>query len=281
MKPVLEVLSPGGGATIQDLGRRGWKRFGIPPGGAMDEDSARRANLLVGNEGSEPVIELLYTGARLKVLQPAELAITGARVDCNRPRERSFFVEAGEEIAFQHLRAGVWTYLAVQGGFDSPVWFGSASANPRAGLGSVLQKGERLDRRDRPRLSAVSSRVAKEWDSFEETPLLSVWPGPEWRTFSESARARFLESEWKISPESDRTGYRLESAPLGTARIKMLSAPLAVGVIQVPPDGRPIVILRDGPTVGGYPRLAVLDPAFLSRFTQCAPGTPVRFRLIE
>ena len=112
--PVLQVLTPGAGASIQDLGRSGWKRFGIPPGGAMDSDSARKANLLVGNEEGAPVLELLFTGARFRVLGAAELAITGAEVESECPRWRNFSAEAGQEIAFGRLRAGVWTYLAVR-----------------------------------------------------------------------------------------------------------------------------------------------------------------------
>ena len=139
--PVLQVLAPGAGASIQDLGRSGWKRFGIPPGGAMDSDSARKANLLVGNEEAAPVLELLFTGARFRVLSAAELAITGAETECEYPSWRNFCAEAGQEIAFGRLVAGVWTYLAVQGGFAGSRWFGSASVDPRAGLGGAVAAG--------------------------------------------------------------------------------------------------------------------------------------------
>src|SRR5262245_34793495 len=141
MNSVLEILAVGAGAAIQDLGRSGWKRFGIPPGGAMDSDSARRANLLVGNEEGEPVIELLFAGARFRALRAAELAMTGAEIDCAWPQWRNFSVAQGDELSIGNLHAGVWTYLAVQGGFAAPKWFGSASVNPRAGFGVPLQPG--------------------------------------------------------------------------------------------------------------------------------------------
>ncbi|MGA7214223.1 MAG: hypothetical protein WBX20_08455 [Terrimicrobiaceae bacterium] len=280
---VLEVLAPGAGAAIQDFGRKGWKQFGIPPGGAMDKDSAGKANLLVGNEEGAPVLELLFTGARLRVLSAVELAVTGADVETNCPQWRNFYAEAGQEIAFGQLRAGVWTYLAVQGGFAECRWFGSASVDPRAGLGDTVRAGAQLHRESALRSDGNFSRFVPESvrERFDQVPVLPVWRGPEWECFAEPVRARFLSESWLVSVKSDRAGYRLEGAALESARLRMLSAPVAVGTVQVPPNGLPIVLLRDGPTVGGYPRFGILDPLAISRFTQCAPGTAVRLKLVE
>jgi biotin-dependent carboxylase-like uncharacterized protein len=280
--PVLEVLAAGAGMTIQDLGRSGWKRFGIPPGGAMDLESARQANLLVGNKAGAPVVELLFTGAKFLVLSSSELAIAGAEVECEWPTWRNFHVEPGSEISFGPLRAGVWSYLAVRGGFAAPRWFGSASANPRAGFGEPVQPGARLSCEKRLPAEEISSRFVPELvrEEYGQTPVLRVWPGPEWDGFTEEARREFLGQTWRVSSQSDRAGYRLEGIAL-ESRLRMPSAPVAVGAIQIPPNGQPIVLLRDGPTVGGYPRLAILDASRVSRFTQCAPGTCVRFALAE
>lgn len=281
MREVLEILSPGAGLALQDRGRPGWKRHGLPPGGAMDADSAAQANRLVGNPDSAPVVELTYTGARLRVLQRCELALAGAGVACSHPLWRSFFAEPGEELIFTDLSSGVWTYLAVQGGWDAPRWFGSASVNPRAGLGRMLTPGVRLAAQSGPRPSAISGRFAAGQPHWEDVPTLPVWPGPEWDRFSPEARSRFFQQGWRVSTQSDRSGYRLEGDPLPVGNLQIPSSPTAVGVIQVPPGGRPIVLMRDGPTVGGYPRLAILDPSAVSRFTQCAPGTSVQFQLVE
>jgi biotin-dependent carboxylase-like uncharacterized protein len=280
--PVLEVLAAGAGMTIQDLGRSGWKRFGIPPGGAMDLESARQANLLVGNKAGAPVVELLFTGAKFLMLSSSELAIAGAEVECEWPTWRNFHVEPGSEISFGPLRAGVWSYLAVRGGFAAPRWFGSASANPRAGFGEPVQPGARLSCEKRRPAEEISSRFVPELvrEEYGQTPVLRVWPGPEWDGFTEEARREFLGQTWRVSSQSDRAGYRLEGIAL-ESRLRMPSAPVAVGAIQIPPNGQPIVLLRDGPTVGGYPRLAILDASRVSRFTQCAPGTCVRFALAE
>jgi biotin-dependent carboxylase-like uncharacterized protein len=280
--PVLEVLACGAGITIQDSGRSGWKRFGIAPGGAMDLESARQANLLVGNDVGAPVLELLFTGAKFLVLTSSELAIAGAEVECDWPTWRNFRVEPGSEISFGPLRAGVWSYLAARGGFAAPRWFGSASANPRAGFGETVQPGTRLACENRLPPEEISSRFVPELvrEEYGRTPVLPVWRGPEWEGFTEEARRQFLEQTWRVSAQSDRAGYRLEGIAL-ESRLRMPSAPVAVGAIQVPPNGHPIVLLRDGPTVGGYPRLAILDSSSISRFTQCAPGTGVRFALTE
>jgi biotin-dependent carboxylase-like uncharacterized protein len=249
----------------------------------MDADSARKANLLVGNEEGAPVLELLFTGARFRVLGAAELAITGAEVESECPQWRNFYAEAGREIAFGRLRAGVWTYLAVQGGFAGSRWFGSASVDPRAGLGDIIRAGAQLRRENARQLDGTPSRFVPELvrEHFDQVPVLRIWRGPEWESFPEHVRALFLNESWLVSMQSDRAGYRLEGVGLESGRLRMLSAPVAVGTVQVPPNGLPIVLLRDGPTVGGYPRLGILDPLAISRFTQCAPGTPVRFELVE
>lgn len=283
MSEFLEILSPGGGATIQDLGRRGWKRFGVPVGGAMDAESAKQANRLVGNEESAAVLEFLFTGARLKALQTAEIALTGAAVKSGHLPWRNFTVQAGEEIVFEEMRCGVWTYLAVRGGFAAPRWFGSASVYPRAGLGAALRAGMKLSRKEVPPAKAIAGRFVPEMilPHFEETPTIGVFRGPEWDLFSAEAQTLLRGQAWTVSRQSDRTGYRLEGAALPSPMAQILSAPLSVGTVQVPPGGQPIVILRDGPTVGGYPRLAILNADEVSRFTQCAPGTQTRFKLIE
>jgi biotin-dependent carboxylase-like uncharacterized protein len=282
MTPVLQVVAAGAGLSLQDLGRSGWKRFGIPPGGAMDLASARQANLLVGNDEGAPVLELLFTGAKFRVLDSSELAIVGADVECEWPTWKNFRVAPGIEISFGTLRAGVWSYVAVRGGFVAPRWFGSASVNPRAGFGESIQPGERLACESIAPSEQISSRFVPELvrEQYGETPVLRIWRGPEWDGFTGEALRQFLEQTWRVSSQSDRAGYRLEGIAL-ESRLRMPSAPVAVGAIQVPPNGLPIVLLRDGPTVGGYPRLAILDAAGVSRFTQCAPGTGVRFALAE
>ncbi len=276
--PILKVLSAGSGASIQDGGRSGWKRYGVPTGGAMDSDSAEWANKLVGNDPSSPVLEILMSGTRLRFARDCMAAITGAEIDTGFPRWRSFPVKAGQELLFGRRDAGVWSYLAIEGGLAADRWLGSASVNARAGFGRNLKPGDTLSRARTPDPTAIASRFRPDHPLLASQPDFAIWPGPEEAVFSEETRTLFMQSPWTISPKSDRTGYRLEGPVLPTDGTQIVSSPLVIGTIQLPPDGKPIVILRDGPTVGGYPRIAVLEPGAISRFTQCAPGETIRFK---
>lgn len=283
MNPVLKILHPGGGCSLQDLGRPGWKRFGVPEGGAMDRDSAVQANRLVGNPDGAAVLEIALTGARFQVLRETEFALTGADAEGSHPRWCSFVARGGEEIVLRQLRAGVWSYFAVAGGFDGPRWLGSSSVNARAGFGTAFASGSEVAAGPALRTSAISRRFVAEEDRprFSRETVVPIWTGPEWGILPAASREDFLRDPWVLSSQIDRTGYRLEGPQLSPPTHSMLSSPVAVGTVQLPPRGRPIVILRDGPTVGGYPRLAILDPSAVSRFAQCAPGSTVRFQFLS
>lgn len=277
-RPILEVLSPGLQASVQDAGRTGWRRFGVPAGGAMDDHAAATANALVGNPASAPVLELLLQGARLRALSDVALAVTGADASANVSLWEPLQVAAGQVIEFPRNRSGVWTYVAVAGGFDCPRWLGSASVSARAGIGRVLAAGDILRQTPGAVASSTGRVGAARRRDYLAAPALRVWPGPQWELFSEAARADFFERAWTISSQSDRVGYRLTGEPLAAPAVQLLSEPMLPGTIQVPENGLPIVTLRDGPTVGGYPKLGLLDPADLSWLVQCRPGQSVRFQ---
>ncbi len=284
-EPVLELIEPGLGASLQDLGRHGWKRYGVPPGGALDRHAARWANLLLGNLPHEPVLELLLQGARLRALRRIELAVTGAAAATPGGQGwRTFVLEPDRELTFPPPPAGIWTYVAIPGGFAATRWFGSVSVFPRGGLGERLAAGTVLGRSESPASPAYPG-VAQRWlvpdqqRNYLQPPPLPVWPGPQWELFRDADRLGFFQRDWTVSARSDRTGYRLEGAPLAGAAEAIPSEPVLPGSIQIPPDGQPIVTMRDGPTVGGYPKLGLVDPLHLSWLAQCRPGQTVRFVL--
>jgi len=282
---VIKIVRSGLGASIQDLGRPGLARFGVPPGGAMDDHAAVWSNRLLENSPDAPVLELLLQGAQLEVLRSTWLAITGADAHCNLPLWRLLRAHAGEYIVFPNSRKGLWTYVAVEGGFDVPRFFGSASVYPRGRIGNGLAGGGVLRRSSGSRLAlprGVAGRAlaTDERHDYANPPLLRVWPGPQWDLFSSADRSVFFQQAWTVSPQSDRVGYRLEGTRLSPAQKQILSEPVLVGSIQVPPVGQPIVTMRDGPTVGGYPKIGLVEPEDLSWLTQCRPGTQVRFRLV-
>jgi allophanate hydrolase subunit 2 len=182
-------------------------------------------------------------------------------------------------------RAGVWIYLAIEGGFDSECPGQQTQVHPRGLLGQPLKPGQKLKR-----LGPVFNLppgVAERWVNpseqrhYQDIPALNLWPGPQWDLFAKKDRKTIFETEWTVTSQSNRVGYRLEGPSLHPPKQQMLSEPVQVGSIQVPANGQPIVTMRDGPTVGGYPKIGMVDPNDLSRLTQCRPGQKVRFKLAK
>lgn len=281
--PVLQVLAPGLGGSIQDRGRHGWRSFGVPAGGVMDEHAATWANRLLDNSMDAPVLELPLQGARFLALREVWLAVTGADACSSVPTWRAVPLRSGATLDFPRSQSGIWVYVAVEGGFFSPRFLGSASANPRAGLGSPLRVQDVLSLQEHQAFSlpaGVSGRVApmREQRNYDAPPPLRVWPGPQANRFSADDQRRFYHETWRVLAQSDRVGYRLTGTPFASRPAQILSEPVRVGTIQVPENGQPIVTMRDGPTVGGYPKLGLVDPEDLSWLAQCRPGQEVRFQ---
>jgi len=275
---VLRVISPGAGATLQDLGRPGWRRFGVPGGGAMDPPAARWANRLAGNPDSFPVLELAWQGAELLVLRDGWFAIAGAGAGCLLSSWSASELRAGTHLSFPRSESGIWTYVAVAGGWEAERWLGSASAYPRGKLGRLLRAGDELS-------ASVHSPtgIARRTLRADERPdylLAAPFPlllAPQTSLFSKRARASLVETVWKISADCDRTGYRLQGPSLPDATPGITSEPVLPGSLQVPGNGCPIVTMPDGPTVGGYAKIALLPPEALWRLAQQPPGSEIRF----
>jgi biotin-dependent carboxylase-like uncharacterized protein len=275
---ILELLAPGALCTVQDAGRAGFRHLGIPPAGAMDAAAMRLANRLLDNRPDAPVLECL-AGARFKVLEPVQVALTGFG------HARAWRAAAGEVIEISPALPGVWHSLALPGGIDAPRWMGSASICLRAQIGAAAKRGNRFAALADP-LSAwprgmdtrIKARYPSEAEAVEPRPI-RLWPGPQWAQFSTKARKALVNQDWRVSQDSDRSGYRLEGAALAVPEGSLASEPVRVGAIQVPPDGQPIVCLNDGPTVGGYAKIAVIDPDDVRRLVQTRPGGTLRFTL--
>ncbi|MBM3833944.1 MAG: biotin-dependent carboxyltransferase family protein [Verrucomicrobia bacterium] len=280
------VLDPGLGATLQDRGRVGWRRFGVPASGAMDDHAAGWANRLLNNPPDAPVLELLLQGAKLLVASRVWIAVTGADAEGSVPAWRTIHVEPKQVIHFPHNHSGVWIYLAVEGGFEAERILGSVSAYERGNLGRRLAAGDILKRAaaipfELPHNIAGRMISADERRSYHSPPALRVWPGPQWNLFHEQDREMFFAQSWTVTSQSDRAGYRLSGQPLQSGGNEIISEPVRVGSIQIPGNGLPIVTMRDGPTVGGYPKLGLVETADLSWLAQCRPGQSVRFRHVE
>lgn len=269
--------------SIQDSGRTGWARYGVPPSGPMDDHAAEWANRLLENPVTAPVLEVPGPGARLRFVCDAWIAVTGAKGKW--PMWRAAQVHTNDILDIGELESGLWTYLAVSGGFESAAWLGSASAYPRSGFGQSLRAGDvlRAAKTEFALPTGVSSRVAPwtEQRDYSKPPVLRVWRGPQWDLFSGEQRDRFFAQSWTVSSESDRVGYRLSGEPIAHNIGELISEPVVPGTIQVPESGQAIVTMRDGPTVGGYAKLGVLDERDISWLTQVQPGRQVRFVLAD
>ena len=280
---VIEIISTGVGLSVQDYGRPGWRRFGVPPGGVMDRSSAAAANRLLGNRADAPVLEVLMQGAKLRVLEDTWIAVAGADLGCAIAPWTARKVVAGTVLQFPMNRAGLWAYVAVPGGFDADRWFGSASVDARNGLGQPLERGAQLSALtsaasfgyERVGRRVLAAELQRDFLRPMEFELL---PGPQFELFSERARAQLASAEWTVSPRSDRTGFRLEGPALDVPD-SIRSEPVLPGSFQIPGNGLPIVTMVDGPTVGGYAKIAILREADIDWLAQCRPGTRIRFNL--
>lgn len=278
----LKILATGSGVTLQDAGRGGWQRFGVPVAGAMDRSAMLTANQLLGNKPAAPVLEIQLQGAKLKVLKDCWLGLAGADRCPQLPAWTASQVKAGTVLEFSGQARGIYSYLSVPGGFVADLSFGSVSVDPRNGLGEPLCKGSLLEERlGEPQVTVgqIARRIVPkdERPSYSTKESFSLLPGPEFESFNADSRQQLVTAEWSVTARSDRTGFRLEGPALKVPD-SLRSEPVLPGSFQIPGSGLPIITMVDGPTVGGYPKIAILKDVDRDRLAQCAPGTTVCFQ---
>jgi antagonist of KipI len=302
----LKVLRAGVLSTLQDRGRWGWQHVGVPVGGAMDEMSHRVANTLVGNSEDDATLEMTLAGPLLQFGEETVFALCGGDFGPKIggravPMARPVLARAGAQLDLGHCRLGARAYLAVTGGFDIAQVLGSRSTYLRGGFGGfegrALRRGDVLPTRPRPaglypalweQLADGAWFAAPRWSVEANTALMAhrhhnirFVPGRHWDAFAPEVRERFCASEYRIAPNSDRMGYRLEGPELPFADGgSLLSEGVTFGTIQVPPDGKPIVLMANRQTTGGYPRIGEVASVDLPLLAQLPPGDTVRFTAI-
>mgnify|MGYP001772884973 CR=1 FL=1 len=285
----LYFLKSGILTTIQDLGRTGFRRFGINPSGAMDWMACRLANIILGNDETEPVLEIHFPAPILKFEKMTNFAICGAdfsaqlndrKVETFRPA----FAKEGDILSFTEPLLGARVYLAVAGGFQTEKWLGSASANLKIGFGHNLQKGERICFKQKT--SQNSKNDCKVGFSliprYSHFPTVRVIPGAEFDKLTAISVETFLKNSFKISATSDRMGFRLEGDPLFLLdEVEMVSSAVDFGTIQLLPNGQMVILMADHQTTGGYPRIAHIAKIDLPIVAQLKPGDKIYFRMIS
>lgn len=286
----IEVTAMAGFATIQDAGRPGYRAHGVPPCGAMDVSSLAAANTLVGNPGDCAAIEWALAGGSLRLDARARIAVAGAHVRLTRngspvSMNATLQLEQGDDLTVERFGSGAYAYVAVRGGIDVPIVLGSRSTYLPAAFGGLdgrrLRAGDRLSIGRSASPGAGAARGSPAVANADAARAIRVIEGPNITAFSDEFREAFWASEFTLSASSNRTGYRLERAPVADPVSRSrLSEPACVGAIQVPSGGGAIVLMADGPTVGGYPKIGVVASVDLPVLAQRTPGSAVRFERI-
>lgn len=291
-RPCLHVLRPGLFTTIQDLGRYGYQRFGVSVSGAMDRWALMVGNRLLGNPDQAAGLEITIQGPELFIEQALTITITGADLSptsdgCALPMWTVVTMPAGSRLQFGLRRQGARAYLAVAGGIDEPLILGSRSTHAHSGMGGLggraLQKGDRLKVGTETSVSAqyVGRALPQSHrPRYLTSPTVRVIPGPRVDRFTQEALQVLVESSYRVTSESDRMGYRLRGAAL-RHRISadLISHAVTFGVIQIPAEGQPILLMADCQTTGGYATPATMIAADRSLAAQVSPGDSLSFRL--
>jgi biotin-dependent carboxylase-like uncharacterized protein len=289
---LFRIVKPGLFTTVQDLGRHGFQRFGVPVSGAMDRYAFICANSLVGNQTDDACLEVTLLGPEFEALHEAQVAVTGADFTLtlngdSMPMWEMVNVKKDDRIAFvESARSGCRAYLAVKGGFDVPLILGSRSTYTRGGFGGfkgrALRVGDVL-RAFEPK-SSLKRRVLPSAliPHYESEFVVSVVLGPQEDMFTERGVETFLSDYYTVTPESDRMGYRLDGSLIEHKdATEIVTDALAQGAVQVPGNGKPIVLMADAQTSGGYPKIATVTTPSISRLAQAKPNDKVHFNKVS
>ena len=291
-RPGVVVHRPGLFTTVQDLGRLGYQRYGVSVSGAMDRTGFTIGNRLVGNPDGAAGLEVTLQGPELELIRGTVLAITGADLSPTLngktvPMWTAVAASSGDILCFGRRRQGSRAYVCFSGGLDVPMIFGSRSTDVRAGIGGLgsrpLRRGDQLHFGRMPhtlRRSALRQFPMEARPLYPACPALRVIRGPQAEWFSFGALRTFLASRYVVSADSNRMGYRLGGTPVPYRRSdEMISDATAAGVIQIPADQQPILLMADCQTMGGYPKIASVITADMAQAGQLAPGDEMTFLL--
>jgi antagonist of KipI len=286
----LHIRKPGLLTTVQDLGRTGYRRFGVNTNGVMDIAAARSANILLGNDENAPVLEMHFPAGEFEFVDACCFAIAGADFSAmlsGVPISNWSVHTAGKGSVLQFAARllGARAYLAVGGGFNVNKWLGSASTNLLAGRGGFA--GTQCKKSDRIPFDSSSGIAPRRLGPsmiprYSRFPTVRIIAGPEFDWLTNESRDRLIRTNYSLLNSSNRMGYRLSGEPLD--RIvpdEMLSSAVTFGTIQLLPDGQLIVLMADHQTTGGYPRIANVIAADLPLLAQIGPGDGVGFHIIS
>jgi len=284
----LNIISPGPLTTVQDLGRIGYMAYGFSQSGVMDQRSAKTANILVGNDEGEAVLEMTMAGIRASFDEDNIIAVTGADFSPKingKPVNMycAVSVRAGDELSLSAAKNGCRAYLSVAGGFDIPEVMGSRSTNLKCSIGGFegrkLIAGDKIPlRHPRREIPGLSKRKVKKYDIDGMNAVLRVVLGPQDDYFGKDGIETFLKEVYTVTGDSDRMGIKFEGMPIESKQgVDIISDGIAFGSVQIPSSGKPIIMMADRQTTGGYAKIATVIGADLPKLAQMKPFGRVCF----
>ena len=290
-KNYFEIKRAGINTTFQDQGRSNLYHIGIPFSGAMDNRNFQISNKLVGNETNSPVIEFAYQGPLLKYFgDDIKCAIAGDVKFIIKKNDndiegncyQSFTLENGDEIDIITTNKSVYGYLAISGEFNLEYQWSSCSINTKANIGS--NNGKRIEDTQKIYISKINKDLNDKKLNYINTKIekIRVIKGTNFNYFSDEGKNIFFDKEFVVSKLSDRMGMRLDGPKIeNIVDTNIKSEGLIKGVIQVPADGNPIIMLSDHGTIGGYPKIGVVISADYDKLVQLTPGSKIKFQEVE
>ena len=295
----LRIIKGGLLDTVQDLGRYGWQHLGVNPGGAMDKTAAQLANILIGNDPTEAVIELHFPASEFFFEQPALIALTGADFSAHVNGDEistmhPILLNKYSILQFHAIKKGARAYLAIHNGLDIQQWLNSSSTHLKAGVGGfngrLLQKDDEIPMRVKidfcPHIGKKEFHILP-WKAEmvpSESSSHEIWilPANESGRLTDTAKEQLTDQSFVITSQSDRMGYRLKSEALQVTHTEeIISTAVNFGTVQLLPDGQLIILMADHQTSGGYPRVAHVISAHHSKLAQMKPGEAIRFRFTD
>jgi len=279
---MVEVLKPGFYTTIQDLGRIGYREYGVPVSGAMDHYSARFANALLGNDEKDAIIEITLIGPTLKFSCDTSICITGANMNPKLDEKpiqlnRRIIVEKNSILTFGKLEFGCRAYIAIAGGFKTEVVMNSRSMYANITSKNRVEANDILE--IIPILENVirSNSVIKPDEGVFNKTILEVLKGPEFDMLPIRLQKQIVTKEFTVSKNNSRMGYQLEGRLENNLK-SILTGPVLPGTVQLTPSGKLIVLMRDGQTTGGYPRVLQLKDMAINVLSHKRVGDLIRFQ---
>ena len=291
IKNYFEVIRPGINTTFQDSGRKNLYHIGIPFSGAMDNRNFILANIIAGNKENTPVIEFAYQGPLLKFKgEKVNFIITGnVSFKVIKKKEiiegncyENYTLEDGDQLDIISTNKTVYGYLAISGNFEVQFHWNSCSTNTKANVGA--NDGKKLDKNQLIKILDTHSHKSKRKLEYINSKIenIRVIKGTNFDYFSEMSKKNFFEKEFSVTKLTDRMGMRLEGQKIeNIVDTNIKSEGIIKGVIQVPADGNPIIMLSDHGTIGGYPKIGVVITADYDRLVQLQPGSKIKFKEVD